>query len=284
LKLCEGVSLGLGLLSIGEFARLAQVSPRMLRHYDQLGLLRPERVDPDTSYRAYSVGQLTRLHKLLALRDLGFTLEQIGVLLGDEPPTEQIRGMLRLRQAQIEETLAAEHARLRRVEAHLRAIEGSKTMSTQNVVLKHTEPLRVAEAVDTAAGLGPEAIGPVFTRLVPKVLAHLERAGARPRTMIGHYEEPAEDGSVQVHVGFDIGDQPVDSDDGVRVLDLPVVEVASVIHQGSMDNVQPVYEALVRWIDDSGYRLAGYSRELYLDWCSDDPDQSITELQVPIAK
>src|SRR5687767_14802491 len=97
------------MLSIGDFARLGQVSPRMLRHYDQLGLLRPERVDYATGYRTYGVSQLVRLHHLLALRDLGFTLEQIGKLLDDEPPVDQLRGMLRLRQAQIEQTLTDEH-------------------------------------------------------------------------------------------------------------------------------------------------------------------------------
>jgi DNA-binding transcriptional MerR regulator len=61
------------MLNIGEFARLGQVSPRMLRYYDRFGLLVPDRVDPDTGYRSYGVGQLVRLHRLLALRDLGFT-------------------------------------------------------------------------------------------------------------------------------------------------------------------------------------------------------------------
>ena len=59
------------MFTIGEFARLGQVSPRMLRHYDETGLLRPTRVDPQTGYRLYDVGELGRLHRLLALRDLG---------------------------------------------------------------------------------------------------------------------------------------------------------------------------------------------------------------------
>jgi DNA-binding transcriptional MerR regulator len=104
------------MLNIGEFARLGQVSPRMLRHYDQLGLLRPERVDPDTGYRSYGVHQLVRLHRLLALRDMGFTLEQIGGMLDGEPPLDQLRGMLRLRRAQLEQSVAEEQARVRRVE------------------------------------------------------------------------------------------------------------------------------------------------------------------------
>src|SRR5581483_10909792 len=105
------------MLNIGEFARLGQVSPRMLRHYDQLELLRPERVDPFTGYRSYGVHQLARLHRLLALRDLGFTLEQVGSLLDGEPTLEQLRGMLRLRRSELEQSVAEEQARLRRVEA-----------------------------------------------------------------------------------------------------------------------------------------------------------------------
>jgi DNA-binding transcriptional MerR regulator len=77
------------MLNIGEFARLGQVSPRMLRHYDAIGLLRPERVDPKTGYRSYGVAQLARLQRVLALRDLGFGLEQIAPLL-ERPPSSSL--------------------------------------------------------------------------------------------------------------------------------------------------------------------------------------------------
>ena len=83
-----------------------------------------------------------------------------------------------------------------------------------------------------------------------------------------------------LHVGFEIGDQTVESDDRVRVVDLPVVEVASVVHRGSMEDVEPVYETLVRWIEDSGYHLAGRSRELYHEWHDDDAVSNVTEVQM----
>jgi DNA-binding transcriptional MerR regulator len=76
------------MLNIGEFARLGQVSPRMLRHYDELGLLAPERVDPDSGYRFYSVHQLSQLHRIVALRDIGFGLEQIREMLAEEISVE----------------------------------------------------------------------------------------------------------------------------------------------------------------------------------------------------
>src|SRR3974390_429871 len=110
------------MLNIGEFARLGQVSPRMLRHYDEIGLLRPDRIDAATGYRYYHVRQLERLHRIVALRDMGFGLEQIAQVLSEEISVEELRGMLRLRRAQIEHTVGEEQDRLRRVEAHLRTL------------------------------------------------------------------------------------------------------------------------------------------------------------------
>lgn len=270
------------MLNIGEFARLGQVSPRMLRHYDQLGLLTPERVDTETGYRSYGVHQLARLHALLALRDLGFTLEQVRDLLDDDLPLEQLHGMLRLRRAELEQSVADEESRLRRVEAHLRAIEGSSIVKAQDVVIKKTQPLRVAEARDVAGALDPEHIGPVFGRLAPKLAGHIQRAGAQPGMLVGYYDEPDDDGSVGVHVAFEIRDQPVPASDGIQIVDLPVVEVASLVHRGGMDSITPVYEALIRWIEDSGLHLAGYSRELYHEMTAQGP--SVTELQVPVTR
>jgi DNA-binding transcriptional MerR regulator len=255
----------------------------MLRHYDELGLLRPEHVDRSNGYRGYGFAQLARLHKLLALKDLGFSLEQIGDLLDEEPPVEQLRGMLRLRHAQIEHTVADEQARLLRVEAHLRALEGNNHVSTQTIVIKQTQPLRIAESTDQAPDFGP-ALAPSFARIMPKVVAHFAQAGAKPGTMVAWYDGPADDGSVIVHAGFGVNDENVKSGGDVEVVDLPVIDVASVVYRGAMDDVAPVYESLIRWIEDSGWRIAGASRELYLEWHDDDHSRNVTELQMPIAK
>ena len=272
------------MLTIGQFARLAQISPRMLRHYDQLGLVKPELVDPETGYRSYAVRQLGRLQRLLALRDLGFGLDQIAVLLEQTESVEQLRGMLQLRRAQIEHSLGEEHDRLRRVEAYLKSLEGNTLMTQPDIIVKKTSPLRIAEAVGTAAGLSSEHINPVLQRIIPEVLAHLEREKTNPRMMVVYYDEPLDDGSVVVHGGFDVGEAKPSGNARVHVTDLPVVEVASVVHHGSMEKVGPVYESLLRWIEDSGYRIAAYSRELYLEFNREDWDKNTTELQVPIAR
>lgn len=271
------------MLTIGGFAQIGQVSARMLRHYDDLGLLRPDYVDPDTGYRFYAISQLARLHRLLALRDLGFSLEQTRSVLDDALSVDQFQGMLRLRRAQVEQTVNNETARLRRIEVRLRAMEGRDQMLARDVVVKRTQALRVAEVIGTASGFGSENLAPVFGELYPRVLAHLQRVGARPGLCIAWYEA-AEDGTVIVHAGFGVETQRVADGDGVQVRDLPVVEVASTVYRGSMDEVGSTYEALMRWIDDSGYRLVGASRELYHAWCPTDHSQSVTEIQLPIAQ
>jgi DNA-binding transcriptional MerR regulator len=273
------------MLNIGEFARLGQVSPRMLRHYDEIGLLRPDRVDGASGYRLYSVQQLERLHRIVALRDMGFGLEQIGQVLSDEVSVEELRGMLRLRRAQIEQTVGEEQERLRRVEAHLRALEWRDIVELQDFVIKQTQPIRVALA--TARGLTHADIGAAFGRLLPQVISYLEAADAKPGISVGVYEDDAgtaPEGEIVLHAGFDIGGQDVADGEEVHVVDLPVLEVAATTYCGGDDGIVAAWEALVRWIDDGGYKLVGDCRELYHEWHDEDPTKNVMELQQPIAR
>jgi effector-binding domain-containing protein len=221
----------------------------------------------------------------VALRDIGFGLEQIGQILTEEISAEELRGMLRLRQAQIEQSVAEEQERLRRVEAHLRALEWSDTMQLQDIVIKQTQPIRMAQA--SAGGLSHADIGAAFGRLLPQVIAHVEAAGAKPGISVGVYEDgggSASEGEIVLRAGFDIGDQDVPDSDTVRVLDLPVIEVATAVYRGGVDGIMAAWGSLVRWIDDSGYRLVGDCRELYHEWHDDDPSRNVMELQQPIAR
>ena len=108
---------------IGEFAQIAQVSARQLRHYDQLGLLRPDHTDQHSQYRYYSIRQLQRLNRILALKDLGLSLEQIRPLLEDQISSAELRGMLTMRRAQAEQSLQAEESRLRHIDSRIAEID-----------------------------------------------------------------------------------------------------------------------------------------------------------------
>ncbi len=104
---------------IGEFSKIARVSGRLLRYYDEISLLSPEFTDPQTGYRYYSAQQMPRLNRILVLKELGLSLEQIARLLDQAPSADEIRGMLTLRKAQIEQSVQEEMVRLRVVEARL---------------------------------------------------------------------------------------------------------------------------------------------------------------------
>jgi DNA-binding transcriptional MerR regulator len=108
------------MFKIAEFSRFTRVSVKMLRHYDELGLLKPVFIDPENNYRYYSSEQLPRLNRIIALKDLGFRLEQIGKFLDEDLSPDEIRGMFRMRQMEIEQNLQLEEARLAQVETRLR--------------------------------------------------------------------------------------------------------------------------------------------------------------------
>jgi DNA-binding transcriptional MerR regulator len=131
------------MLRIGEFAALTRISIRMLRHYDEIGLLKPAIVDQFTSYRYYTLDQLPRLHRILALKELGLSLEQIATLLNEDLPAEQIRGMLRLKQVELQQHIQEEQERLARVEARIRRIEMEGKMPDREAVVKQVPPIRV---------------------------------------------------------------------------------------------------------------------------------------------
>ncbi len=126
-----------GMFKIGDFSRLAQVSTRMLRHYDQIDLLKPSHTDEWTGYRYYTIDQLPRLHRIIALKELGFSLEQVAALLRDEDLSpDQLRGMLRLRQVELQQEIAAGQQRLVDIEARLQQIEQAGQPPAYEVVVK----------------------------------------------------------------------------------------------------------------------------------------------------
>jgi DNA-binding transcriptional MerR regulator len=271
------------MFTIGDFARLGRVSVRMLRHYDALGLLTPAEVDPDSAYRRYSIDQLPRLNRLIALKDLGFKLEQVRAILDESVDAEQLAGMLRLRRAELEGQIAADTSRLARVEARLRSIREEGQMITQDVVLKSVPAIRVAELRGTAGSWAPEDIGPEIKSLFAQLGERLGAAGVEPRgEPIAHYE-PRDDDSINVAAAIPVEAEPGDHD-GFAVTELPPLEkAATLLHHGSMDRVVPSYETLSLWVEENGMRTVGLSREITLQ-CPADEDGWVTELQMVVAE
>ncbi len=270
------------MFTIGDFARSGRVSVRMLRHYDAIGLLRPASVDPLTGYRSYRTDQLARLNRVVALKDLGFTLDQVATIVDDEIDVDELRGMLRLRRAELQEQIATDAARLARVEARLRIIEREDAMSSDEVEVKIVPAIRVAELSAPVGGFEPQFITPVLGPLFEQLMGRLGDAEVPCVAAPIAYYEDAEDGEgLIVHAAAPI---PDDADPaGLVVTELPEVSAAAILHRGPMDNVMPTIQTLGRWIAAHGYRSEGYNREVYLAYGEGMPEPWQTELQEPVS-
>jgi DNA-binding transcriptional MerR regulator len=268
------------MLKIGDFSSLSQVSIKTLRYYDERGLLSPVHVDPETGYRYYSASQLSQLHRILALKDFGFSLEQIATYLKENVSAEQLRGMLLLRQAEQQARVEEEHDRLSRIQNRIRLIEQEMFMS-QEVVLKQLPKQWVASVRETIANY------PSVGQLYPKVIAGVGPGlvGQAPCFAMWHdpeFRESNVDGEAGIFLK-----EPVKATGGVRVYELPPVAVASAIHAGSYQRLQEAYNALLHWVNDNGYQVTGPIRELYLQNSQpirQDNESYVTEIQVPISK
>ena len=270
------------MIRIGLFSKLSQVPVKTLRYYDEIGLLEPAEIDSFSGYRYYSVTQLPRLNRILALKDLGLSLNQIAQLLTEELPIEQLRGMLRLKQVEIQQRMGQEEEKLARVAARLRQIEQENKMSNYDVVIKKVEPQRIASVRDVIPSY-PEQ-GHLWQEL-ETVLDRSKIKSTGPCLTLYHSDEPKIDAEVCEPIAEDVS---LPKNTRVQTRELPAAEVAAVIHHGPFNTLSESYEAVLKWIEANGYQINGPGREIYLQPPAEggsqtDPD-SVTEVQFPVMK
>jgi DNA-binding transcriptional MerR regulator len=259
---------------IGTVARLAGVSVRTLRYYDEIGLLRLVWVDPNTGYRWYAPEQLRRLHRIPALRDLGVRLVEIAVLLDKEVPVEELRGILALRRAEAHDRLAAETERLARVEARLAQLAGAE-MTEYDVVVKSTDAGWVVGITETVGSL--QDIGEAHGRLWPRLHAVMLEIGVDRVPPSIAVERGT--GPIRFTAALPVPDG-VRFDDGAQTYELPgLARAATTVMYG--DDFDGGFRALRAWIVDAGERESGELREIYLD-CDGPRDTWVVELQLAL--
>jgi DNA-binding transcriptional MerR regulator len=269
------------LLKIGDFAKISQVTVKALRYYDEMGLIKPIEIEPHSGYRYYSFDQLPRLNRILALKDLGLSLDQIGDLLKKGLPAEQLRGMLRLKQAEIQERLVEEQERLERVAARLRQIEQENEMFTHDIVLKKIEPILIASIREIIPAYAEQ--GHLWNEL-ERYLGDQKVFSNEACFTLYHSDEPEIDAEVCESIPG-----PLPGNGRVQVRELPGVElVASTVHHGPFVTISEAYTAILKWMEANQYRCIGPVRELYLQTpkqagLQTDPD-TVTEIQFPVEK
>lgn len=269
---------------IGEFARVTQVSIRSLRYYDEIGLLKPAHIDSASGYRHYSVAQIPRLNRILALKNLGLSLEQIKQLLDDNITPQEIRGMLILKKKQLEQTIQEEQVKLQLVESRLLELEAEGQLSTYAPVLKTIPEQRYLACRETAPNDDS-----MSTLIFNSVRAIFNQANRMELSAAVFYDEVFDTIEIDWAFGFLVGDDAprrLAMEDG-RFLEhsvLPAVEeMITVVHHGYWRDLYRGYIALGRWMSANDYEFAGNAREIFLSFnAPPNLEQNITEIQFPV--
>lgn len=278
------------MLKIGDFSKLAQVSVKTLRHYGELGLLKPVWIDRFTGYRYYTLEQLPRLNRILALKDLGFSLSQIQQLLRDDLTAAELRGMMRLRSAELERRIESEQSRLMRVEARLQQIEQEGGMPDYEVVLK-TVPSQCVIGIQQVVA-DRRHVEHLFDELGAHLRSRHVGEGSIGPTLAIYFDGEHRSRTLDVEAAVPLAN-PIPGTARMIVHELPGAEtIAYVVHLGSYRHLSRAYATLMVWMERNGYRISGPSREVYLQGPhlapsrsqGFDPASFITEVQFPIEK
>lgn len=273
------------MLKISDFAQLSRVSSKALRLYDRMNLLKPAQVDPSTGYRYYSATQLPRLNRILVLKALGFSLEQISQMLDRNLTWEHIQGMLEMKQVELKERIEQDRLRLVHIEHRLYEIKQEKAMSSYDVMLKPVPTQWVAATLAVIPNY--EECAPIFDRLFGQVYGYLYQQGITPSEagIAIYHDTKLRDRDIPVEAAAPIAAR-IPASDPIHVYEIPEVEtMACVVHQGDFSTLGQAYQALLSWIENNGYAIVGSTREVYLSYeKGGDPSQYVTEVQVPVDK
>lgn len=271
---------------IGEFSKIAQVATSQLRFYDRIGLFQPELTDDSTGYRYYHGSQLPELNRILAMKELGLSLEQIQELVADNVSVEALRGMLALRKAQVQEELHAQITRLHHIEARLRQVEEKGEVTQDDVVLKSLparpfygfrailpDMRQVRSFIFELNKLLPRQIGSKKLGYLT-VLQHSDSFMMENTDIeIGHLANASITKSLQLSHGQQL-----------TMRELPPIEtVACVVRLGGPDKSYACYDSLGRWAEANGYEVGGPIQEVFI--VPPRPNhmaETVCEIQMPV--
>lgn len=274
---------------IGEFAQIAQVSGRQLRFYDQLGLLQPAHIDQQTGYRYYTIRQLPRLNSILALKELGLSLEQIGPLIEKDLSPTELRSMLTLKRSQVERSLQEEEARLRHIESRIAQIDREGKTDGFDVILKSAVPSTPFLSVNGSFESMDEVVRMVRT-VAEEGTQQIKPALRDKLVVIARNDLDSE--KLDLDIGFTLtrpwnASVRIAGDLVLRASELPAVEtMATIVRPGTNAESHTSFSAVGRWIEANNYEVAGPCREVFLEPITGPPgfEGALVEIQFPVRR
>lgn len=279
------------MLRIGDFSKLARVSVRTLHYYDQIGLLHPAEVDAGSDYRYYELSQLPALHRILALKDLGLSLDQIRDVVAQQPSAADLRTLLEDKRAELDQSVQRARETLARVESRLALLDDDSTAEPADVKLTATtaQPIVFQRVLVPTAGEVDAVCARAFHALRER-LGWLAVTGVRDLLLFHVDGYTTEDLDVEIAVELD--------PDTAAKLDTAALgpfgfrhvpaqpRVASLVFSGSCGELPRVGRRFFRWLATAGYESVPPSREIHHEgWRrTEDPDAHVViELQMPVA-
>ena len=269
------------MLKIGDFSRLSRVSVKALRYYDEIGLLKPVQVDRFTGYRYYSADQLPRLNRIVTLKDLGLSLEEVSQLLDESLTADRTMAILRAKQTEIEQRLLDGQGQLAKLGEWLKTVEKEVKMPAYEVVIKKVDRQTVVSVRDVIPTYGD--VGQLFG----EVFGYLGSQGVNPigPPLAIYHDGEYREKDVDVEVAVPVAGK-VPGNKRVKYQELPAVaRMACAIHKGDYSGIGQAYNAVMSWVDKNGYRVTDCNREVYLQGPGQgDPASYVTEIQFPVEK
>ena len=275
------------MLRIGEFSRIGRVTIETLRHYDACDLLKPAKVAPSTGYRYYTTDQLPRLNQIVALKDVGFSLDEIAHILRDTLTEDQLRGMLRAQLAVAESTIKSATLRRERIQARLNYLNAEENMPTCEVTLKSAEPFIIAsirEEIPTIEQL-PQRLGELLGTIAHWIGANRIPSGL-PLTIYHNESHTREkvDTECAIMIPNSAADKiaPPPHPITIRQIEAAPHMATAIVTDETAESHSRAYRAIAQWIENHRYRMVGPPQELY--YSAPHSGSYTAEIRFPIEK
>jgi len=271
------------MLKIGDFSKLSRISIRMLRHYDEIGLLVPKTTDSFTSYRYYGEDQLPVASRITALKDMGFGLSAIGEILKSYNNPQALADFLAIKQAEVLAEAEETGRRLLLLDTAIKRLRKDDTAMNYNVTLKNLPERYVASVRNVIPSYNQEGIlwNLMMTETAP---LHMQPADNCCSLAIFH-DEGYKENDVDVEIQITVKGSYPDTEH-VVFKTMPVVEIASATYKGSYEQLTAVNRAGANWANDNGFEFNGAMFCIYhvSPAQTQNPDELVTEVCYPVKK
>ena len=265
---------------------MVRVSPRMLRYYDKCGLLRPAEIDRYSGYRLYSAAQIPLLLRIVALRDMGFGVEEIEAALPRFDNPEAMRKILERKSAEISMGISAEQSKLEKIAALLSA-GGSLYKESVNMVFEVELKKAPSVKVLSLRGIIPHYRdeGILWEKLGRYMGEHGVKAADDGYST--YFDEEYKEQDVDVEIAIPVASMGK-SDGEFIYKEYPEIPLAAVVRfSGPFDGgYDAASEKLAKWMEQNGYAFDGHLRGhvIVSPDADKNPENWLTELQAPVKK